>query len=184
MCFFITATLPKDVSHQLLDALARNSGRQFQPLASPAIAAQLPSNLAYFLTTAGHCDCGTVLGSARRAAARSPDWGAEEAKLLRKGWSRTKVARVIDQRKTNNALKQKAAEQARRAKPDNLEGFVSSILQSGLTTELGLLLHSYRGPLDEEFNILRHEQVAPSAHLAEILPALEEDVLYVFRSVM
>lgn len=182
MCHFITATLPKTADREALNAIAREFGRQFQPLASPAVTAQLPPDAAYFLTTLAHCDCGTVLGSARRAAARAPDWSGEEAKLLKKGWSRTKAARALEQRREKEALKQEANEQADRALAESLEGFVSGVLQSGLTAELGLLLHSYHGPLDEEFSILRHEQVSPNAALAEVLPVAEEDVLYVFRS--
>ena len=182
MCHFITATLPKAADHAALDAVARNFGRQFRPLASPAVVAQLPSSLAYFLTTLAHCDCGTVLGSARQGAARAPDWAAEEAKLRKKGWSPAKVARALEQRQEKAALKQQASETADRAQAASIEGFVSGVLRSGLTPELGLLLHSYRGPLDEEFSILRQEQVAPNAPLAQVLPAAEEDVLYLFRS--
>jgi hypothetical protein len=138
--------------------------------------------LAYFLTTLAHCDCGTVLGSARQAAARAPDWSAEEAKLVKKGWSNAKVARALEQRQQKDALKQEANEKADRAQAGSLKGFISGVLRSGLTPELGLLLHSYGGPLDEEFSILRHEQVAPNALLAEVLPAAEEDVLYLFRA--
>lgn len=182
MCHFITATLPKKAAHEAVDALARTFGRQFQPLASPAVTAQIPSDSAYFFTTLAHCDCGTVLGSASRVASQAPDWTVEEAKLLKKGWSRGKVARALEQRQESDALKQEANEQADRAKSQSLEGFVSTILQSGLTSELGLLLDSYRGPLEEAFTILRQEQVPASAALAEVLPTVEEDVLYVFRA--
>ena len=99
MCHFITATLPKVADRSALDGLARTFGRQFLPLASPAVVAQLPSGVAYFLTTLGHCDCGTTLGSARRAAASAPDWAAEASKLLDKGWSRAKLQRALDQRR-------------------------------------------------------------------------------------
>ena len=182
MCHFLTATLPKAAPHQALDTIARKFGRQFHPLASPAVTAQLPEGVGYFLTTLGHCDCGTVMGSARQAAARAPDWIAEEAKLLKKGWSRAKVERALEQRREKTALKQEASELAERSQAESLEGFVASVLQSGLTQEVGLLLHSYRGPLDEQFSILRQEQVPAGASLAEVLPAAEEDVLYVFRA--
>ncbi|WP_242164979.1 hypothetical protein [Lysobacter sp. M15] len=182
MCHFITATLPKAADREALNTIARGFGRQFQPLASPAVTTQLPPGAAYFLTTLAHCDCGTVMGSARRTAALASDWPAEEAKLLKKGWSRAKAARALEQRREKEALKQEAKEQADRALAESLEGFVSGVLQSGLTAELGLLLHSYHGPLDEAFRILRHERVPPDAALAEVLPAAEEDVLYLFLS--
>lgn len=182
VCHFITATLPRDVACESLDALARRFGRQFKPLANAAVAAQLPAGSAYFLTTLAHCDCGTVLGSARRQAQQAPDWPAEEAKLLRRGWSQMKVARALEQRQEKEALKQEIDEHASRPRVEHLEDFIVAILQSGLTPELGLLLHFYVGKLDEAFTILRHEQVRPHATLAQVLPAVEEDVLYVFRA--
>ena len=182
MCHFITATLPRSAPHEALDAVARNAGRQFRPLISRGVQAQLPADSAYFLTTLAHCDCGTYLGSAHRAAARAPDWAAEEAKLLGKGWGRAKAARALAQRRDKGAAKQEADEQAARAQSGSLERFVSGILQSGLTPTLGLLLHEYRGPLDEDFTILRHEQVPRGARLSDVLSEAEEDVLYVFRA--
>ena len=181
LCHFITATLPKNAAREPLDLLARKFGRQFLHFESPAVQAQLPPDTAYFFTTLAHCDCGTVLGSARRAAARAPDWANEEAKLLKKGWSRSKVTRALEQRQESDAQKQEAKAQVDRAQSENFEGFVSAILKSGLTSELGLLLHSYSGQLEEVFTVLRHEQIPASAALSEVLPFVEEDVLYLFR---
>ena len=174
MCYFITATLPKTAPLEALDALARKLGRQFQPLVNPVVSAQLPSGAAYFATTLGHCDCGTVLGSARRARAHEPDWSQEKSKLLKKGWSVTKIARALKQR-------QQSREKAGQGQTVRLESFVSGIIESGLTTELGLLLHSYSGGLDESFRI-RLEQVSNGPELASFLPSAQEDVLYLFRA--
>ena len=92
------------------------------------------------------------------------------------------MARALEQRREKDVRKQEANEQADRAQAESLEGFVSTILQSGLTSELGLLLHTYSGRLDQGFTILRCEQVPSGAELANVLPAVEEDVLYVFRA--
>ena len=181
MCHFITATLPKTAPIAALDALARKLGRQFRPLANPAVLAQLPSGSAYFFTTLSHCDCDTAMGSASRAAARAPDWGQEKAKLVKKGWSAAKISRAMEQRQQSDLTKQVAQEKADRSLPASLEGFVSGILASGLTPEVGLLLHDYRGDLDEEFKI-SNEQVPIGTELASVLPSAQEDVLYIFRA--
>ena len=65
MCRFVTATLPATASVDVLDALARSHGRRFLSLSSPAVAGQLASGEAYFLTTLGHCDCDEPVGVRR-----------------------------------------------------------------------------------------------------------------------
>lgn len=183
MCHFVTASLPKDAPHEALDAIARKFGRQLLPLTSP-IATQLPAGSAYYLTTLGHCDCGTPLGSVARARANEPDWVAEEHKLIRKGWGKAKAARAIAQRRESESADRDAKAAQDKALREAWEGFVSAILQSGLAPELGLLLHSYHGrPDEEEFLIQRQERTSPGTEPAEVLPAMEEDVLYVFRPV-
>lgn len=76
MCHYITASLPGSADHAALDALARGYGRQFKPLSNPDIEAQLQPGERYFITTLGHCDCGTPLGALAQGSRRSPDWTA------------------------------------------------------------------------------------------------------------
>ena len=181
MCHFITATLPKTAPLKALDAFALNLGRQFQPLSNPAVSAQLPSGSDYFLTTLGHCDCGTMSGSARRATAREPNWTQERAKLLTKGWSAAKVARALEQKRQSYPIKLPAQEEAGRGQSASITAFVSGVLESGLTLELGLLLRSYRRGLDEKFKI-RLAHVPKGAALERVSPSAEEDVPYLFRA--
>ena len=58
---------------------------------------------------------------------------------------------------------------------------IAEILGSG-TRELGLLLHSYRGPLDEDIQLKGTEQVVDGEDTGEMLRQMREDVLYVFRA--
>jgi hypothetical protein len=182
MCHFVTATLPSQVPHAALDELARNFGRCLRPLASPSLSRQLPAGTSYFLTTVGHCDCGTLLGSVRRAHGGTPDWAAEEAKLVRKGWSKGKATRAVAQRRESEDASLLHPSSDKQCRSADWPGFVAAVLQSKLTPELGLLLHSYRGPLDEEFVVQRLELVPTGSPVIEALSLMEEDVLYVFRA--
>jgi hypothetical protein len=182
MCHFVTASLPREAPHVALDALAHKFGRQLLPLTSP-VAAQLPAGSAYYLTTLNHCDCGTPLGFAARARACEPDWVGEELKLIRKGWTKAKAARAITQRRESESAGRETKAAQIKALREAWEGFVLATLRSGLTPELGLLLHSYHGRLDEEeFIIQWQEYISPGTDPAGVLPSMEEDVLYVFRS--
>jgi hypothetical protein len=87
MCYYITAVLPLSANQVALAAIAHKYGRRLQPLTNPSIEAQLQAGEKYFVTTVGHCDCGTALGAlAREYAQTKPvDQLAQERKLKLKG---------------------------------------------------------------------------------------------------
>ncbi len=69
----------------------------------------------------------------------------------------------------------------------NLEGvsswlaFIAAVLGSGKTSQLGLLVHMYSGPLDSRFELAGREVVRATQVTGEFLGHMKEDVLYVFR---
>lgn len=176
MCRFVTATLPATASIAALDTLARAHGRQFQRLPSPSVEGQLDAGESYFLTTLGHCDCDAPLGQSR---SRGSDSGEEARKLARKGWSPAKVARAL-------AQKRESAEASFQARDGETLGrwtdFVRAVVASGHVPELGLLLHQYRGPLDEDVTLRERRRVKVTAALPEVLREMNEDVLYLFHA--
>jgi hypothetical protein len=180
MCHFVTAILPSTAPQSELDAVARKYGRQLRPLASPSMERQLRPDQRYFFTTVGHCDCGTVLGSYHQRALQAPDWAVEEQRLLKRGWSKAKVARALAQKRERSASSDEVAEEASTEELASWTRLIAEILQSG-TRELGLLLHSYRGPLDEEIQLKGTEQIAIGDAAGDMLRKMREDVLYVFR---
>jgi hypothetical protein len=180
MCWFVTAVLPESAPLAELDAVARKFGRQFHPLANPSVERQIARGQRYFTTTSGHCDCGTVLGSHSKQASQTVDWIAEERRLLKKGWSKTKVARALEQKRDIAARSDRAAEEASAAELASWVGLITEVLDSG-AREVGLLLHFYRGGLDEEIHLKAVEPVAADRMTGETLRKMREDVLYVFR---
>lgn len=181
MCHFITAVLPDTAPLAELDAVARKHGRQFRPLASRSMERQLRRDQRYLLTTLGHCDCGTVLGSSQRSASRVPDWEAEEQRLLKKGWSKAKVARALTQKRESAASSDRDADAAAATEVATWTRLVAEVLDSG-ANELGLLLHSYRGPLDEEIRLAGVERIIADETTGDALRQMRKDVLYVFRA--
>lgn len=181
MCHFVTAVLSDTAPHLELDAIARRHGRQLRPLVSPSIERQLRRDQRYFLTTLGHCDCGTALGSFHRRASHAPDWEAEEHRLLKKGWSKSKVSRALAQKREITETSNKAAEETSVAELASWTSFIAETLGSG-AQELGLLLHSYRGPLDEEIQLKGIERIAADDTTGDALRQMREDVLYTFQS--
>ncbi|TQM12456.1 hypothetical protein FB548_2390 [Pseudoxanthomonas sp. 3HH-4] len=180
MCRFITATLPATAQIAALDALARAHGKQLRPLANPSVQRHLAPCEAYFLTTLGHCDCDAPLGWARRS--RTTDWDEEARKLARKGWSTAKVARALAQKREQAEVD--AQVEARRVDTAMAKwvAFIDAVLGSGQVRELGLLLHHYSGPLDEDIRIRERRPVRVGAALPEVLRDLDEDVLYLVHA--
>lgn len=183
MCHFVTAVLPREAPVSELDAIARRHHRRLQPQANPSIEAELRPGERYFLTTSGHCDCGTPLGALARGRMKKPLDCEGEAKRLRAlGWGETKISRWL-------AQKAQAAE--RNAFVRHAEGtlamdewlqFLTDVLGSKLTPYIGILLHWYDGPLTGRLQLQGREVVGLSDVTVDTLARLKEDVIYEFRS--
>src|SRR5688572_15732863 len=95
MCHFITAVIPPEVAPDAAAALFAAHRLGFVVLQNPNVAAQLSDGERHILTTRGHCDCGTVLGSHREAANHE----RELEKLRKKGWGEAKIERWVEQKR-------------------------------------------------------------------------------------
>ncbi|TKR29347.1 hypothetical protein FCE95_14420 [Luteimonas gilva] len=180
MCHFITAVLSSEAYQASLDALARKHGRIFQPLSNPSIQRQLRQGQQYFRTTPGHCDCGTALGAGRRKGFDATYWAAEEQRLLKKGWSKTKIDRTMAQKRDKAASDDRGLEARASSGLAPWVGLIRETLDSGIATELGLLLHQYRGALDEDIPLQGAETIRTDDALADALRLMREDVLVTF----
>ncbi len=181
MCHYITAVLPKAAAHADLDAIARGHGRQFEALSNPGIAAQLRPDEAYFLTTTGHCDCGTQLGALiGRGTRREKDPEVEAQRLARKGWSKAKIARALDQKREHETAAAAAKVRKNSAALSDWLNFISAVLDSGMSSSLGLLLHMYEGSIASGFPLTGRQTVRQRDLSAEVLGNMREDVLYLF----
>lgn len=149
MCLFITAVLPASASYARLDRIAIEYDRQFDPLHNESMEKQLLRSERYFLTTPGHCDCGTSLGALK--------WAAYRAK------------------------QDSSANTDRMADPVCWKEFISAVLLSGGTEQLGLLLHSYNGSLHDSIKLQGRETILLSQVSDDWLGHMKEDVLYTIR---
>ena len=98
MCHFITLIAPTD-DVAAVRAMMERHGRAAEPIDNPSIRKVLRQGERQYLTTPGHCDCGTVLAPRKGSAEAFEEKLAKEAaRLKRKGWSQAKIARAVDQR--------------------------------------------------------------------------------------
>ena len=76
MCYFITLVVRGSHRAAIAPVVMRH-GRRATPIHNPSVESILKPGEAQFLTTVGHCDCGTALG---RRAAQVHDQAAKLAK--------------------------------------------------------------------------------------------------------
>ncbi|QSX73505.1 hypothetical protein HIV01_009530 [Lysobacter arenosi] len=181
MCHYVTAVLPKHADHDHLDGIARKHGRQFRRLSNPSIEAQIEPDEQYFITTVGHCDCGTPLGALAQGSTGAPDWLVLEQRLLKRGWSKAKVARSIAQKQDDFLTAAASSASTNLKEVASWLDFIGAVLGSGRTSHLGLLLHMYSGSIESRIELAGREVVRASGLTADVLGNMKEDVLYVFR---
>ena len=188
MCYYISATLPDSVDVDRIREIGRQHGVGLKPSQNESLQEQLLKDEQQFLTTTGHCDCGTVLGSRRQERRRADhrDEGIERkvAKLRKDGWSEAKVQRWIDQHSAIDTRDDRVvAEHADRRKPEAVgwQQFVTETLVLGRARYVGVLLHWYRGFTDaERITVQRRERIPLEGLTPELFLDFEDDVLYSF----
>jgi hypothetical protein len=180
MCHYITAALPASTDIAALTAIADRHGRGLRALSNPSIQQQLKAGENYFLTTTGHCDCGTPLGA--HAATAADDTHAQIRKLRLKGWSETKIARWNEQRGEHQAQKTAADRIAAEAGIAEWQAFLAAALARNDTPYICLLLHMYDGALDRDMELSARQTVKLREADTVFLGAMSEDVLYEFRA--
>ncbi len=184
MCFHLTSTLPKGTNVEALRDVIDKHHMAFTPISNPHISPQLHPGELYFITSKGHCDCGTVLGYKHDTEDLEELLQSKKARKLRKrGWN----AEQIDQW-ARNKLANKPRTHGRTFSPIEIShettkwiDFLHELLQSANLSHVGLLKHWYSGRLDtEQFQIKRTEQIHLKDVNTTVLTHLEEDVLYEF----
>ena len=143
MCLFITVLLPKKAQTSKIGELAKKHHFGWYNL-SNQITKQLEGDYLYFCTTSGMCDCGTLLGSRCKINLdQKPE--IEIARLKRKGWNDTKIARWVEQK-----LAIKNGSSPNHDEIQKWTGFITEILERRLTNTIGVLIHQYSKSVNEE----------------------------------
>ena len=175
VCHFITAILPKYANIQQLELLATKHGMRLSPQVNLSISQQIKPDELPFLTTAGHCDCGTSLGSDHQ---QSFDIARESEKLRKKGWSESKILRSLGQ-KERGLLK---SQEKLQADAQRWQDFIVSAIRFRYTPYIGLLLHLYHGSLDEQFAITGSNITTLASMSHTSLTGMHENVIQEFRT--
>lgn len=171
VCHFVTLIAPTDDAAAVRPVMERY-GRTANPIDNPSIRKVLRDDEHQFLTTRGHCDCGTVLAP-RHDTTETPEerLAKEEARMRRKGWSETKIARAIEDRR-------KADAKPGGGGSDSLELWIAAL--QDLRQELrlpysGLFVRFYSGAVATENFVASRREVAKGSDWYSALSSLEHD---------
>jgi hypothetical protein len=153
-------------------------GRAAEPIDNPSIRKVLREGEHQYLTTRGHCDCGTALAPRHDTPeAFEEKLAKEEARMRRKGWSEAKVARAMEDRRKADARPSGGGS-------DSLELW-NAVLRD-LTNELklpyvGLFVRFYSGAIATELFSASRREVPKAAPWQDALASLENDEVTILR---
>jgi len=185
MCFYITATLPKDVDLEQLKDIFNEYNMAFNPIENDNIQSQLRTGELYFRATKDYCDCGTVLGSKSNLQEYKNLLNSQKVRTLKKKkWTDEEIDKWIKeklQKKGTSTIGKKLTPMEIDKETERWLDFLRSLLDNKKASRIGLLKHWYeKGLQTEEITLTRTEKINIDKISPEFLLNLEEDVLYEF----
>jgi hypothetical protein len=179
MCHFITLIAPTD-DEAAVKAVMDRHGRAAEPIDNPSIRALLGPAERQYLTTRGHCDCGSVLAPRHLEPPEAFEerLAREASRMARKGWSQAKIARAIEDRR-------KAASRPDGGGDDSIELWVAVIgdlMKSLRLPYAGLLVRLYSGAIATEAFKATRRDIPSNGVLAEALASIAHDEVTIFRA--
>jgi hypothetical protein len=191
MCHFITATLPHDSDLRKSEEIFKQYHLKFEKVENESVGEHLEKGDFYILTTKGICDCGTILASQNPEKYRFDETQVQKfkdkaiEKLKSKGWSDTKISRWQKEQDLSAEKVKRQEEQAHEysmTRTDDWINFIRALLSSKATTRIGILVHEYRGGIDNRIKILGKQTVPLEKLSPKFLVEMSEDVIYDFVS--
>lgn len=176
MCHFITLIAPTEDAAAVRATMERH-GRAADPIDNRSVREVLREGERQYLTTRGHCDCGTVLAPRHDTPEAFEEKLAKEAaRMRRKGWSDAKIARALENGRKADARPSGGGS-------DSLELW-NAVLRE-LSEELklphaGLLVRFYSGDVATENFTASRREAPKAAQRQEALGSIEHDEVTVF----
>jgi hypothetical protein len=102
MCHFISAVIDSQANLDDLNKIGQNHNIIFDTCTNNFVIEQLKKTERYLQRDSKNCDCGTELGLLRQSNsfATFRMEKSESEKLIKKGWSQSKINRWVEDRKT------------------------------------------------------------------------------------
>jgi hypothetical protein len=176
MCHFITLVAPTEDAAAVRMVMERH-GRAAEPIDNASVRKVLRDDERQYVTTCGHCDCGTALAPRHDTPeAHEEKLAKETARMRRKGWSEAKVARALEDRL-------KADARPRGGGSDSLElwhGVLRELREELKLPYVGLFVRFYSGAIATETFKASRRRVPKDAEWQDALGSIEHDEVTIF----
>ena len=183
MCYYITATLPKDTKLEHLQQIVDDYKMGFTPIDNNHIKSQLRPQELYLRATKDYCDCDSVVGTSSTSHIYESLINSKKVKKLRKKkWTEDMIENWIAEKiKNKNNDTGKNWPQFREKEATRWIKFLRDMLDIGKNSHIGILKHWYKGGLDsEQFAIKEKKRIKIDLVNTDFLLKLDEDILYEF----
>jgi len=185
MCYYITATLPKNTRLDSLKPILEKFDMDFSLLKNTNITSQLRQEEIYLRATKSYCDCNTTLGSQSITPEYNKLLKSQKVRGLRKKrWTDEQIHLWILEKINNKKPKghDNLTPIEKESEINNWINFLTALLGKNKLTRVGILKHWYSKSLsNEDFLIKNIERISVKKLNSNILLNLEDDVLYEFH---
>lgn len=173
MCHFISI-ITSESEQRLMEKHIKSFGRKGQSLSNKYLQKSMEADEVQILASQNWRDCGTVLGQGS-GEETDDTLSFEREKLVRKGWSKTKINRVMSE-------KLKANKKGNSQKTDSFEywsNFILTAMDKGVS-KVGIFVHFYSGGLEDEHLTATRRVAVYNSSVLENLRASKEDEIVIF----
>lgn len=182
MCHYITAICSSKTKVIEINSVGEAYGLKLEECDNEHLRKQLLSTEKYLLKTTKTCDCGTCLGEASSKNYKKERIQKSEIdKLIRKGWSETKISRYVADKKK---IEDKIAKQndslldTHNNELANYVSFIREVFKRTDTEVFGLLLHWYsKTPETENIKLIDRKSISSNSLTVMDLKTIDEDSL-------
>jgi hypothetical protein len=176
MCHFITLIASTQEDEAVREIMKRH-GRDATPIDNPSIRKVLMNEERQYLTTSGHCDCGTVLAPGQDYEGNFEEELAHDVvRMRRKRWSQAKIDRAIEGRR-------KAFAKPRGSGSDSFELWNAALQDIGTQLKLaqvGLFIRFYSGGISTEVFKASRREAPGKIELLDALHSIADDEVTMF----
>lgn len=176
VCHFITLIAPTDDVDAVRQVMEKH-GRAAHPIDNPSVRRLLDADERQYLTTPGHCDCGTALAPRHDTPESFEEKLARDAaRMRRKGWSAAKIARALEDRR-------KADARPNGGGSDSLELWHAVLQELGEELKLpyaGLFVRFYSGAIATEAFDASRRRLPKNEEWQDALASIEHDEVTIF----
>jgi hypothetical protein len=167
MCTYISVVLPKTANLEACRTLFIENKLALEMMEPEGAPDGVLSTENYYFTCAGHCDCGTSIGSVRTESRATPDTHeiSVRSNLRKKGWSETKIKRRLQELEKTTSKNERAKEGKVSGGEDEIDRWmtlINDIVSNELATHIGVTVNDYTGPISNPKFALKRVNTSPS----------------------